>query len=430
MPCRRWNSKPPFAPAKLQHGRDAQRVMGGELREDAWPQTQQLLSAGDVVQIRHRLAGEHGIAVEPALLRALDLGVPIGALDQPHHQLAVVRPGERIDIVDHVAGALLIGLDREAKSVPTGKRGIGERCRNHVEGQFQPVGFLGVDGEVEIMDLGALRQVQQLRHQLGHHTVAADCLEARMQRRQLDGDAGPIGQGMAARRLADSQNRAGIGVEISPCVGGGAGAFAEHVEGIALPLAGARPGPLQGLRDGLPQHEMISHQPHRLARGGAHGGCAQPLHQPADGAIGRLAGLDHPRREAQCPGRGVDQEGGGLGLVVDEVALAELVLDELVGGARVRHAQQGLGQHHQGQPFLGRERKFPQHILDSTKPVVALADGFDQPRRGAIDPRLLRRAEMHRWQKARGDIGVIGRVGGGEGRRNVRHGVSCGFNSG
>ena len=65
---------------KLQNGRDRQRIVGGELRKDTRPQAQQLSRAGDVIQIRHRLAREHRIAVEPALLRALDLGVPIGAL--------------------------------------------------------------------------------------------------------------------------------------------------------------------------------------------------------------------------------------------------------------------------------------------------------------------------------------------------------------
>ena len=63
---------------------------------------------------------------------------------------------------------------------------------------------------------------------------------------------------------------------------------------------------------------------------------------------------------------------------MDEIALAELVLDELVGGARVRHAQQRLGQHHQCEALLGRERELPQHVLDPAKPVVALADRLDQ----------------------------------------------------
>ena len=74
---------------EFEDGRDRQRIVGGELRKDARPQGQQLFRAGDVVQIRHRLAREHRIAVEPALLRALDLGVPIGALHQPQHHAPV-----------------------------------------------------------------------------------------------------------------------------------------------------------------------------------------------------------------------------------------------------------------------------------------------------------------------------------------------------
>ena len=136
---------------------------------------------------------------------------------------------------------------------------------------------------------------------------------------------------------------------------------------------------------------MAAHQPHRLPRGGAHRRRAKPLHQPADGAVRRLAGLDHPRRHAERPGRGVDQEGARFGLVVDEVALAELVLDEAVGGAGIRHAQQRFGQHHQRQALLGGEREFAQHVLDAAKPVVVGADGFDQPGRGAVDPRLVLR---------------------------------------
>ena len=49
------------------------------------------LRASHVTEIGHRLAGEHRIIGEPALLRPLDLGVPIGALDQPHRQPAVER---------------------------------------------------------------------------------------------------------------------------------------------------------------------------------------------------------------------------------------------------------------------------------------------------------------------------------------------------
>ena len=78
---------------------------------------------------------------------------------------------QRVDIVDHLGGALLIGLDREPKTVPAGERRLGERGGDHVERQLQPVGFLGVDGEIQVEGLGLPRQLDQARHQLAHHAV-------------------------------------------------------------------------------------------------------------------------------------------------------------------------------------------------------------------------------------------------------------------
>ena len=57
--------------------------------------------------------------------------------------------------VDHGRGTLLIGLDREAEAVPAGERGIAERAADDVERELEPVGFLGVDREVEVVGLGA-----------------------------------------------------------------------------------------------------------------------------------------------------------------------------------------------------------------------------------------------------------------------------------
>ena len=173
MPCRRWNSNPPLAAGQFENGRDRQRVVGRELRKNPRPQRQQFLRAGDIVQVGHRLAGEHRIVVEAALLRALDLGVPIGALDQPHHHPAVQRSREVVDVVDHVAGAFLVGLDRKPKAVPARERGVAERRRDHVERQFQPVGFLGIDGEIQVIGLGLPRQIDQSRHQFRHHPPVA-----------------------------------------------------------------------------------------------------------------------------------------------------------------------------------------------------------------------------------------------------------------
>ena len=111
---------------------------------------------------------------------------------------------------------------------------------------------------------------------------------------------------------------------------------------------------------------------------------------------------------------------------MDEIALSELVLDELVGGAGVGNAQQRFRQHHQRQPLLGRQRELPQHVFDPAERVVIGADGFDQPRRGAIDTRLLRRIQPRGLQQAGGHRTIIGCVGRAERRKlgwGARHGI-------
>jgi hypothetical protein len=168
---------------------------------------------------------------------------------------------------------------------------------------------------------------------------------------------------------------------------------------------------------------MIAHQPHCLPRRRPHGRRAQPLGEPPDGALRRLAGLDHPGRHAERPRRGVDEEGAGSRLVVDEVTLAELVLDELVGGAGVRHPQQRFRQHHQRQPFLGRQRELAQHVLDAAQRIVIGPDRLDQAGRRPIDARLPRRIQPHSPEQAGRHGAIVGRVGRAEGRRRNQHAI-------
>ena len=141
------------------------------------------------------------------------------------------------------------------------------------------------------------------------------------------------------------------------------------------------------------------------------------LGELAEDALRRLAGLDDAGGDAERPGGGRDEEGVRLRLVAGEVALAELVLDQPVGGGCVRHAQQRLGQHHQGEPLLGRERVFAQHLLDAAEAAAPRADRLDQARRRRVDARLPRRARDGRVGKepAR-DRGVVLGIGGIEDR--------------
>ena len=108
---------------------------------------------------------------------------------------------------------------------------------------------------------------------------------------------------------------------------------------------------------------------------------------------------------------------------MDEVALAELVLDELVGGAAIRHAQQGFGEHHQRQALLGGQREFAQHVLDAAQSVVTAANGGDQACRGAVDPRVLFRAQSGGFEQARRHETIVGRVARPEGRKMSGIGV-------
>ncbi len=336
---------------EFQNGGNRQRVVGGELRKKPRPQLQERFGAGDVVQVGHRLAREDRIAVEAALLRALDLAVPIGALDQPHHHTAIEALRQLIDVIDHGARAFLVGLDGKTEAIPARQLGIAECRRDHIQRQFQPVGFLGINGEIQIVGFCLAREFDQPRHQFRHHAALAHCFETRMQRRQLYRNAGSVGQRTIIGRTADGVDRGGVRSEIALRVRGGARAFAEHVEGIARPAGRMRP--LQCGFDGFAEHEVASHQSHRLPCRRANRRQAQAFRQPPDRALRGLAGLNHPGRQAKRPGRGVDQEGAGFGLVVDEVTLPEPVLDELIGGRRIRHPQQRLGQHHQRQSLLG-----------------------------------------------------------------------------
>ena len=109
----------------LDHAGHRQRIMGGELRRTAdRARARSRFGASHVTEIGHRLAGEHRIIGEAALLRALDLGVPIGAFDQPHREPAV--PAAAAASIQSITAkrALLIGLHRKPKPVPAAKRRI------------------------------------------------------------------------------------------------------------------------------------------------------------------------------------------------------------------------------------------------------------------------------------------------------------------
>ncbi len=286
----------------LDHTGDGERVMGGELRKNARSCAEERSCARHVAEIGHGLAREHRIVGQSAFLRALDLGVPIGALDQADGQSAAEGDGSLLDPADHRQSALLIGLHRKSEPVPAAERPLAEYRRDDVERQFQPVRFLGVDREGEFLGLGEPRQLDDTRRQFRQHALARDRLEARMQRRELYRNSWPSGQGCVAGTRSDRRDRIRIGVEIFLGVGRVARAFAEHVERI--PEIGVAAGARQSFVDGLAQHEMRADQPHRLTRRGAQRRQANPPGDVVEDRVRRLARMDNAGSDAERPSRG------------------------------------------------------------------------------------------------------------------------------
>ena len=103
---------------KLDHRGQRVGVVGGELRVEGVGVGEQALGTGDVGDIGGGLAGKHRVVRQAQFLAPLDLAVPVGALDQTHHQTAIMPARHVGQPVDLRQAALLVGLDGEAETVP------------------------------------------------------------------------------------------------------------------------------------------------------------------------------------------------------------------------------------------------------------------------------------------------------------------------
>ena len=207
MPCRRWNSQSRALAGELEHRGDGVRVVGRELRIERVAGGEQPLDAGEIGDVGRELAGVDRIAVEAALLAALDLAVPIGALDQPHHQPPPAAPGEIGEPVEQRQRALLIGLDGEAEPVPAGERRgrapmprtrSSDRSSRSASSASMVKPMPAARGLAAPAPAGAGASSRQ-------HPVALRHLVARMQRRQLDRDARRLGRRLARPRRRRSR---------------------------------------------------------------------------------------------------------------------------------------------------------------------------------------------------------------------------------
>ena len=351
------------------------RIVRRELRVERRPRREHPFGAGQVADIGRNLAGEHRVGIEAALLRPFDLGVPIGPLDQPHHQPAARPQGQIREPIEQRQRPLLIGLHRETEPVPAGQL-RGERQRfDEIERQFEPVGLLGVDREADPGVARLTGEPEQRGQQFVHRAFALRHLVARVQSRQLDRNAGGLLDASAARLLADGADRALVGFAVSHRVRHRAGRLAEHVERmtVALPLglAGAR----QRLVYRASHDELAGQDAHR----GGHGLPPHRLARPRDKAAQNgpeiafawpdAVAPQQPSGQHQRPGRGVDEQRSGMSEMPLPVGGGNLVADQLVDGLGIGDAQQRLGETHQSHALLRGQGVFVQKGVEPAPPI-------------------------------------------------------------
>ena len=398
---------------------DRMRVVGGELRVDQLGASlEHLLRAGQVGDVGIRLAREHRVAGQAELLGALDLGIPVGTLDQAHAPAPTGLARGLGQPVDHERRALLVGLHGQAEAVPAVQRRVGEDLAEHVEREFEPVRFLGIDGHADALGLGHLRELEHARGQLGMHAGTIGHVVARMDRRQLDRDRRRVEDVLPRPALAERKNRVAVGLHVALGVVRGQGGFAEHVVGVAVGRVLLLRRAVLRLLDRAPHDELVTHDAHGLAHGQADHRLAGASDQPAqraDEIAARFLGqLDQAAGQHQAPGRGIDEQRFAGADVLLPVGFAELVADQLVGGFRVGHAQQRLGDAHQQHAFLAREVVFAHERFDRRLVVGFRAHARDQLRGPGQHRFALRRRHAGLVEQFVDRLGFVARPGGGD----------------
>jgi hypothetical protein len=347
--------------ARLRHLHDrgnAAGVVRGELRVDRRGMVEHRPGAGKVGDVGVVLVREHRVGGQAELLGALDLAVPVGALDQAHHEAQAVAAGDGGHGMHAVLGARLVGLDGETEAAPPGMAGLDVAgCGlDQLEREFEALAFLRVDRQVDVAARRVVDQQQQPRQQLVQHALALRRLVAGEQRRELDGDAvaplrarrRPVLRRFDAGRV-DGGDRRPVGVQIAARRRLAARTFAEHVEAVAQARRAAtlRRRALERFADRLAEHELPPEQLERAHGRGHHGLRAEPLEQARRLLRVRQGCLRQFERARRQAGQRLLHAAGLAAGRAFEVGPAELVGGQRHRGRAVGHPQQRLGQPHQ-----------------------------------------------------------------------------------
>ena len=336
---------------------------------------------GQIGHVRRHLARVDRITLEAALLRALDLAVPISALDQANRHASSARARSLRHPVDEIGGSLGIRLHRKTQSGPLAGVGIPRQRLDHIQGKVQPVGFFRIDRELYPARGRAARERTRLGYQALHDALPLQQRIARLERRQLDRDARSLV--WAAPRCAgtDDVDRMLVGFQVPLCIEQRPSALAQHVEGAQseFRFAGAA---RQGFLDAAPDDEFSADDPHCTAHGEPHQGLACLARQFADPSRGigldRRIEFEDAAGQHESPRRCVDEQGFGPARMRRPVTGRELLGDEPIGGGVVRNSQQRFCDAHEGDTLLIGKPEFLQECIEERPLVAPRARAFDQ----------------------------------------------------
>ena len=93
-------------------------VMSGKLGIDHIRRLQQTRRTSQITHIGVHFARPYGVMGPTLDLSALDLRIPVRALDQANHEAPLRSPRKSHHVIDHRHGAFLVGLNHKAQSVP------------------------------------------------------------------------------------------------------------------------------------------------------------------------------------------------------------------------------------------------------------------------------------------------------------------------
>ncbi len=341
-------------PGDLVDRRQGVGIVRGELWIDDFRCCQQLAGAGDVRHVGVHLACVHRIAFQAFDLGALDLTVPVRALDQTDHQTMAAAASQVDHVIDHIRAALLISLDHETDAVPAGELRFETQALEQIQRQLQAIGFFGVDVQADVVLLGEQGQRQQARVQFIHHPLILGAAVAWVQCRELDGNPRAFVDAATVGGLADGVDSLLVRRQVLLRIMFGECRFTQHVVGVTEALGFEATGIGQGFADGFASDELLAHQAHGHVDALADHRFAAFTDDAAQ--RGRKARLivsgNQPAGKQQTPGGGVDEQRRAVAQVRLPVAVADLVANQGIAGALVWNTQQCFGQAHQRDALL------------------------------------------------------------------------------